>query len=180
MFASYFVAEGLKTYRKADELAPKAEKQTAAVSSLLQRATPRDLSSYVPETPRTWVRLVSVSQVVGGVMFAAGIGRRCGAAMLAGSSAWNTALALPAKDASAHAKELGRAKALRNVAFTGAALLATQDLQGKPSWSWRSAEAAKQNREAKAKEISRKVRRAEKKAAAKAKKLAKRAAKVAD
>ena len=60
---------------------------------------------------------------------------------------------------------------LRNAALLGASVLATQDLQGKPSLGWRSAQAAKVA-EKKASAIGDDVSKSARKAAAKAEKKA--------
>ncbi len=53
----------------------------------------------MPEKAETWVRLSGAAQIVGGAMYATGIGRRLGALLLAKASVLNLAIALPDKDA---------------------------------------------------------------------------------
>ncbi|MCG6568317.1 DoxX family protein [Tessaracoccus sp. ZS01] len=143
LFASYFISEGVKAVTKPADTAPDAEAFTHTFTPLVQRIVPADLASYVPEKAETWVRISGVVQIVGGAMFATGIGRRLGAAMLAKASVLNLAISMPGKQATQEAKEHARPEMLRNAALLGAAVLATQDLQGRPSLGWRSAHAAK-------------------------------------
>lgn len=182
LFASYFISEGVKAVTKPAETAADAEAFTNTVSPLLQRVVPADVASYVPEKAETWVRLAGVAQIAGGVMFATGIGRRLGALLLAKASVLNLAISAPGKQASDEAKKLARPEMLRNGALLGAAVLATQDLQGKPSLSWRSAQAAKaaeKKASALGNDVSRSARKASAKAEKQAKKLSKKARKQA-
>ncbi len=165
LFASYFIADGVKAVRKPAESAPDAERVTSKIAPLVQRVVPASVSSYVPERAETWVRIVGAAQIAGGVMFATGIGRRLGALLLAKSSLINLAVAWPEKDAAAAVKEAQRGECLRQAALLGAASLATFDTQGKPSLQWR-ADHATQEAKKKAQETKKK---AEEKAAAVAK-----------
>lgn len=182
LFASYFVAEGVKAVTKPAEIAPDAEAFTSKVTPLIQRAVPADLSSYVPEKAETWVRVVGVAQIAGGAMFATGIGRRLGALLLTKASILNVAIALPGKDAPKAAKDAARPDVLRGVALLGASLLAVQDTQGKPSLAWRADHAAKATEKKAAalgEDVSKSARSAAKRTEKKAKKLAKKARKQA-
>ena len=55
----------------------------------------------------------------------------------------NIAVALPEKDSDPDEKQARRPEVLKNVALLGASLLATQDLQGRPSASWRRKNASR-------------------------------------
>lgn len=178
LFASYFISEGVKAVTKPAESAPDAEAFTSTVAPLLQRVVPADLASYVPEKAETWVRISGAAQIAGGAMFATGVGRRLGALLLAKASVLNLAISAPGKHASKEAKEHARPEMLRNAALLGAAVLATQDLQGKPSLGWRSAQAAKVA-EKKASALGSDVSRSAKKAGAKAEKKARQLSKKA-
>ncbi|MHA6511659.1 DoxX family membrane protein [Tessaracoccus sp. Z1128] len=178
LFASYFIAEGVKAVTKPAESAPDAERFTSAVSPLLQRVVPADIASYVPENAETWVRISGVAQIVGGAMYATGIGRRLGALLLAKASVLNLAIALPDKGASSVAKDASRPEVLRNAALLGAAVLAAQDTEGRPSLSWRADHAAKVT-EKKAAAIGDDVSRSAHRAAARAEKQARQLSKKA-
>lgn len=182
LFASYFISEGVKAVTKPGETAPDAEGFTNAFAPLIQRVVPADVASYVPTKAETWVRISGVAQIAGGAMFATGIGRRLGALLLAKASVLNLSIAMPSKHATKEAKEHARPEMLRNAALLGAAVLATQDLQGKPSLGWRSQQAVKET-EKKAAALSSDVGRSAKKTTAKvakgAKKLEKKARKQA-
>ena len=144
LFASYFIADGVKAVRNPAESAPDAERVTSKIAPLVQRVVPADVSSYVPERAETWVRLVGVAQIVGGVMFATGLGRRVGALLLAKSSVVNLAIAWPEKGAAPAVKEAARGDVLRQAALLGAATLGALDTQGKPSLQWRADQATKE------------------------------------
>lgn len=170
LFASYYIAEGVKAVAKPAEIAPDAERLTAVIAPLVQRAVPADVSSYVPEKPETWVRIGGATQIVGGIAFATGIGRRLGAVGLSTIAALNLAMALPGKGAPTAVKQAARPEVLRQAALLGAALLATQDTQGKPSLAWRADQAAK----ATGKKATKVGKRASRKAAKAGKKVAKK------
>ncbi|MFT3886970.1 MAG: DoxX family membrane protein [Arachnia sp.] len=146
LFASYFIADGVKAIRRPAEAAPDAERVTSKIAPLVQRLVPADVASYVPERAETWVRVVGAVQIAGGVMFATGLGRRIGALLLAKSSAINLAIAWPEKDAAPAVKEAARGEAMRQAALLGAAALATLDTQGKPSLKWRADQAVKETK----------------------------------
>ncbi len=144
LFASYFIADGVKAVRRPAEIAPDAERVTSKIAPLVQRVVPASVSSYVPERAETWVRLVGAVQIAGGVMFATGLGRRVGALLLAKSSAVNLAIALPERGAAPAVKEAARGEVLRQAALLGAATLGALDTQGKPSLQWRADQATKE------------------------------------
>ena len=173
LFASYFVAEGVKAVTKPAEIAPDIERFAGTVSPLLQRALPADLAGYVPVKPEAWARINGAAQVVGGVMFATGLGRRAGALLLAGASAVELTGALPAKDAPEAIKESARPQALRAAGLLGASLLAALDTQGRPSLAWRADHAVKST-EKKAEELGENITRSARKAAARTEKKARR------
>lgn len=177
LFASYFIAEGVKAVRKPAELAPDAERFTSTAAPLLQRVIPAEYSSYVPERAETWVRVSGAAQIVGGAMFATGIGRRLGALLLAKASVLNLAMSMPDKDAPKALRDSARPDVLRNAALLGASLLATQDLQGRPGLGWRAEHAAKladKKANAIGDDMSRSAKRAAKKTRKTAKKLGKK------
>ena len=150
LFASAFVADGVRKVTSPAELAPEAEAFTARVTPFVQRVVPSGYSSHVPDRAESWVRICGAVEVVGDAMFATGIGRRIGACLLAKASILNIAVALPEKDADPDEKQARRPEVLKNVALLGASLLATQDLQGRPSASWRRRNASHKLRRMKA------------------------------
>ena len=159
LFASAFVADGVRKVTSPAELAPEAEAFTARVTPLVQRVVPSGYSSHVPDRAESWVRICGAAEVLGGVMFATGIGRRLGACLLAQASVLNIAVALPEKGADAEEKQARRPDVLKNVALLGASVLAAQDLQGRPSASWRRRNTSRKLRRVNAR-AARKVRQA--------------------
>ena len=161
LFASAFVADGVRKVTSPAELAPEAEAFTSRVTPIVQRVVPSSYSSHVPDRAESWVRICGAVEVAGGVMFATGIGRRIGACLLAKASILNIAVALPEKNADTDEKQARRPEGLKNVALLGASLLATQDLQGRPSVSWRRKHASQKFcRRMKARAAAKKARQA--------------------
>lgn len=143
LVAGAFIADGVKKFTQPADAAADAEAFTAKVTPLVQRAVPAAYSSWVPEKAETWVRLTGGAQILGGVMFATGVGRRLGALILAKSSILNIAIACPGKGASKEERAAARPEVLTQLALLGSTLLAAQDLQGKPSLAWRAEHAQK-------------------------------------
>lgn len=176
LFAATFIADGIKKVSAPAEQAEDAARFTEALTPVVQRLAPAGYSSYVPERPETWVRATGAMEIVGGAMFATGIGRRLGALLLVKASALNVAIAWPGADAVDAEKAERRSRALGHAALLGAALVATQDLQGKPSLAWRTEHGVKAAVD-KADHLKGKARRKADKAARQAKKQAKRVGK---
>ncbi len=177
MFAGHFVTSGLRAVREPEDLTARAEDFTQKAVPLVQRLVPASYSSHIPQETKTWVRIAGFLKIVGGSMFATGIGRRLGACFLVPATLLDVAMVWPDKHAGPAEKAERRAEALQHVALLGAAVLATQDLQGQPSLGWR-AEQRRQQASAqvseKAKAASAMTRKSMRKQARKAKKLAKR------
>lgn len=175
LFASYYIVDGASSVAnpaaRAADVAPLTEK----VTPLVQRAVPPSYSSHVPDSPESWVRVSGVAKVIGGLLFATGLGRRFGAALLTGAAAFDLASSLPK---SAQDAKLALPELLRDGALLGAAVIATQDLQGKPSLAWRTQHAVKaadKKVDQISGEASRKARKASRKVQRKAKSLSRSA-----
>lgn len=129
LFSAYFVADGYKLLTKPDQnaelIAPALDRVVPAVQSIL----PPDAADRVPEDLRTWTRILGITQIVGGVAYATGIGRRPGALALAAAS-------LPGLIGAA--SESDRSGVLARAALVGAAVVGTQDTAGRPSLAWRA------------------------------------------
>ncbi|HMR48254.1 MAG TPA: DoxX family membrane protein [Arachnia sp.] len=140
LFASYYIVDGASSVANPAARAADAAPLTERVTPLVQRIVPASYSSHVPDNPETWVRVAGAAKVLGGLMFATGAGRRLGAALLTGAAAFDLATDLPR---STHDVKLALPELLRDGALLGAAVIATQDLQGKPSLAWRTQHAVK-------------------------------------
>lgn len=138
LIAGSFIVDGVKKVTTPADSAAEAEEFTARVTPLVQRIAPAGYSSWVPDSAESWVRIGGAMQIAGGAMFATGIGRRLGALLLAKASVLNTAIALPGKDATKAERLAARPEVLTNLALLGSTVLAAQDLQGRPSLSWRA------------------------------------------
>lgn len=139
--ASFFVYEGIKAVTKPGEQIEAAEPIAQRVVPLAQKAVPASFSPYVPEQTKTLVQISGAAQVVGGLAFATGWGRRLGAALLAVTQLGHVAASV--SQLNDGDKSARRSVLLRNVALFGAAVLAAQDTQGKPGLGWRAEDANK-------------------------------------
>lgn len=136
MLASFFVVNGVKTAMKPEALVTSAEPIAQKVVPLAQRLAPPSVAPYIPEDTTTLVRLTGVVQVLGGLGLATGIGRRPGAALLALSMVPHVLASRAPKTATPDEKTTARSLLLRNIALLGAALIAAQDTEGRPSLGW--------------------------------------------
>lgn len=184
LFGSWFIVDGIEAFRKTDELASKAEGATEKAVPLVQRVVPAAYSSSVPERAETWVRIGGACKVLGGLMYATGIGRRLGAALLIPAAALDAAIVAPSEDASDEEKKAGRAEVMKRLALLGAAVVGAMDLHGRPSLSWRAGHridsASKSNSNLSPSQLKSQAKKAKKQArkqAKKAKKAAKKQAK---
>lgn len=168
MLASFFVNEGVKALTKPDEHVAAADPIARKVVPLAQKVAPAQYASWVPEETRALVQISGAAQVAGGLLFATGIARRPGAALLALTSVPHVIASVknPA-DATDSEKRAGRSILLRNVALLGATVLAAQDTQGKPGLTWRAEDTSHRigrAAEKKAKALSRDAEKASKNA----------------
>ncbi|MFZ2624780.1 MAG: hypothetical protein WAX29_06000 [Propionibacterium sp.] len=142
LFASWFVAQGARNVLNpgpaTEKLAPTINRVVGTAKSIL----PDELSSRLPETAPTWVRLTGAAQLLAGLGYTVGIARRPSAAVLAVT----TGLTLPS--AISGLRRDGVSKGLDQLltvgALFGAAVLAAQDTEGRPSLSWRARSGAQQ------------------------------------
>lgn len=144
MLASYFVVNGVKALKEPEEYADETQQFAESVVPLAKNAVPQ-----LPETASTWAMIRGGLQVVGGVALATGKGRRLGALLLTTSMVPSLLASGPTGDPDK------RDDFLRNLALTGATLIAAGDLQGRPSVSYRLAESRK--RAEKRKQIAQKA-----------------------
>lgn len=182
LVAGAFISDGIKKATSPDESAPEAEAFTSTVAPLVQRVAPAGYSSHIPEDARTWVRYGGIAEIIGGLMFATGLGRRIGALLLANASVLNVAIAYPGKDASTDDKKAARPELFHHLALLGATILASQDLQGRPSLAWRAshtAERAGKEISGTTEDLSKRARKTATKAEKRAQKLASKARKEA-
>jgi len=179
MLASHFISQGVKSITSPEEQAEAAQPLAEQAVPLAQRAIPASYAGYIPEETATLVRINGGVQVAGGALFALGLGRRLGASMLVASQIPHViTAALQAKSARGEDAAPARSILLRNAAFLGATILASQDTEGQPSLGWRAEHAGKQISRS-AQKQSRKTQRELEKARKNAKKQAKAAKKQA-
>ena len=163
--ASYFVYEGIKAVTKPEEQIEAAEPIAQRVVPLAQKAVPASVASYVPEQTKTLVQISGATQVIGGLAFATGWGRRLGAGLMALTQVSHVIASV--RQLNDGDKSAGRSVLLRNVALLGAAVLAAKDTQGKPGLGWRAEDANKRISKAadrKARSISKDAERLSRKA----------------
>ncbi|WP_077797414.1 DoxX family protein [Streptomyces sp. JHA26] len=157
MLASMFVAGGLHSVRRPQDVAPVAEPVVRPVT---------DRVSVLPDNTEQLVRLNGAVQVVGGVMLGLGRFPRLAAlaiavtlvpTTLAGHRFWET------EDPAERAQQ--RIHFLKNLSMMGGLLIAADDTGGAPSLMWRGRHAAKGLRR-EAHTVQRSVRAAARPAAA--------------
>lgn len=134
LFSSYFIADGYQLLTRPDQNADQLAPAVDRVVPLVQSVLPPDTADRLPEDARTWTRLFGLAQVVGGVAYATGIGRRLGAVLL-------TAATLPRLLAAASDRDT--AGLFAQAALLGAGVVATQDTNGRPSLAWRASQSRK-------------------------------------
>jgi len=128
--AGYFLYNGVSAVRRPaqDELEPWAQK----ILPVKQNFLPGALAAYLPQDATGLVRAHGVTEIVGGLALASGIGRRPGAALVAATLIPRL---LASNPLAAPAPERGERVGVfvKNLALFGAAVLASMDTQGKPS-----------------------------------------------
>lgn len=141
LFASWFVAQGAKNVFNpgpaTEKLAPTIDRVVGTARSVL----PDEIASRLPQTAPTWVRLSGAAQVLAGLGYTLGVARRPSAAVLAVT----TGLTLPS--AVSGLRHDGVSKGLDELltvgALFGAAVLGTQDTEGRPGLAWRARSGAR-------------------------------------
>lgn len=159
MFASWFVNEGMEVLRAP---APHVADMRAVLDRLNRRLPAQAAGTPVGSalaTPLTDAQLTAIVRAHGGALAVAGallgLGRapRTVSFVLAILTAPLVVASLPDKQADAGDKLLRkarRARLIRSLAFTGGAVLAGADSQGRPSIGWRVQHARAEHAKAKA------------------------------
>lgn len=135
LLAGYFVINGVKAWRKPDEVTDDAQPLASTISRWANKAIPPTAAVHLPEAPQTWVRICGATQVVAGAMLATGVGRRVGAAVLSTTMV----VKLIGSRTLPHG---GTETFTENAAVLGGVILAALDTQGRPSREWKKAQAA--------------------------------------
>jgi uncharacterized membrane protein YphA (DoxX/SURF4 family) len=138
MLASYFISSGVKAVRNPAPLAPLAEPLADKLVPFVKKYAPSEIAGYVPEDPKTLVRLNGALQIAGGLALATGRGRRVGALLLAGSLIPSTLAKYPFWSQSGEEAAASRSHFAKNVSILGGVLLASRDTEGKPGIAWRA------------------------------------------
>lgn len=159
MLASYFVVNGIKEFRNPEQFTATAEPVAERLLPLAKATLPRQAAVYLPDDTVSLVRVSGIAQIVGGLSLATGIGRRCGAGVLALSMVPHVLASNPLQVGSAERDEY-YAKLSKNVALLGGVALAAMDTEGRPNLAWR----ARAQKEIFARESSRARRTAERQA----------------
>lgn len=146
LFASWFVSEGLDVLRRPATHVADARAAQARLRERLPaaaRSTPVGAALTAPLTDAQLTALVRAhggALAVGGLLLGLGRAPRATAFVVAILTAPLVVVALPDKRADGGDKVLRRdrrARLVRVLAFTGGAVLAGADTQGRPSVAWR-------------------------------------------
>lgn len=135
MLASMFVAGGLHSLRRPQDVAPAAEPVVRPVTERV---------SVLPDRTEQLVRLNGAVHVVGGIMLGLGRCPRVAALALAATLVPTTLAGhrfWEAEDPADRAQQ--RIHFLKNLSMLGGLLIAADDTAGKPSLLWRGRHAAK-------------------------------------
>ncbi len=138
MLGGYFMASGVSAAMKPDAHIAKAQPLLDTVIPTVSRVLPEQYAAKIPSNKETLVRLNGAALAVGGSMMVLGLGRRLGATIVAANFAPVLATRLPRSGSSASERESNLGELIRDAAVLGGVLIATQDTQGKPSWTWRA------------------------------------------
>ena len=131
MLASAFVVGAVDTLR---DPTPRVDKVEQSPSRLRDR-----LPSYLPEDPKTLVRLNAAVQVGAGLMLATGRMPRVAAGVLAGTLAPTTIVGHPFwTETEPAARRQQRMQFAKNVSMLGGLLLTVVDTEGRPGFAWRA------------------------------------------
>ena len=152
LFASWFVSEGYDAARRPEVHAERARAGLERVVHLVPRgALGGALDRYRHPTTAQLVTLVrahGAATAAAGVLLAAGKAPRTAALALAALTAPLILANLPLRGRPAPDKEARRDRKdrlVRAVAFTGGALLAGADYEGRPGVAWRVAKAREEH-----------------------------------
>lgn len=145
LFASYFVASGLRSVRDPDPLVAEAEPLANKLVPALKQYAPASVGKVIPEDTVSLVRVNGATQLLGGLALASGKGRRLGAVLLAVSLVPSTLARHPFwQETTPEGKARERNQFLKNTSLLGGALVAAADTEGRPSLSWRASRGTKQ------------------------------------
>ncbi len=137
LFSAYFVADGYQSVTQPDRYVDEVERTLDAVLPRIKTYLPEGVADAVPEDMRVWTRILGGVQIAAGAGYALGIMRRPSAAILALTSVPPVVGSVPSRRVSRADRERTRGQFLRNLALFGAAVIATQDLEGRPSLGYR-------------------------------------------
>jgi len=149
LLASYFVADGLAALANPEPLVEDAEPLVLKATEYANQFLPVSVSTRIPTSTATTVRLHGLIQAIGGLMMATGILRRLGAMIVVAAFVPKVIMARPTRQSEEEPNPSGedtpeeqaedRLAFLRLIALLGAGLIAAQDTQDKPSRAWLSA-----------------------------------------
>ncbi|EPH02663.1 hypothetical protein HMPREF1531_01973 [Propionibacterium sp. oral taxon 192 str. F0372] len=155
LFSAPYVVDGYQMITRPEHDEEQISAAVDRVVPFISSVLPDPVAGSLPVEPRTWTRLFGGLQMLGGITYASGFGRRAGA--------WLLVLATLPKLGSSHGL-------LTDLGLLGGAVVATQDTAGKPSLAWRAAQSRK-SIGSQATQTSRSAHRISRKFSAKAGKL---------
>lgn len=130
LLASYFVVDGISTAVNPSELVPVVDPALEKLIDRAKKILPPDKTPKTVAKTESVIRLIGLTQAIGGLMLATGVFRRGGAALMA--------TAFIPKLIASQQTQTNRVEKTRELALFGGALIAARDTQGKPSLRWTS------------------------------------------
>lgn len=138
LLGGYFVVNGAKTIVNPRPLLAGAQPVATKLVPLAKQAAPEQIKDFIPEDTTTLVRVDGALQVLGGLGLITGIGRRAGATMISTAMIPAVLASRPGLPGTAEDKQARSQRFLHDLGLLGAALVVSQDTQGKPNLAWRA------------------------------------------
>lgn len=138
LFSAYFISEGYKSLTKPAAHIAEVQRSVDAVLPLAKNFLPEEVAAKIPSDPRTWTRLLGGVQLAAGVGYTLNVLRRPAAVALTLTTLPKVIGSTPSRGATADERSHERTEFLRNLALLGAAVIASQDTQGRPSLVWQA------------------------------------------
>lgn len=137
LFSSIFLIEGFGAVMQPENQVDQVERAVDDLSVRFAGSLPDNPALSGLDDPVKWTRIIGGIQMIAGTTFALGIARRTSAWILAATLLPKVYSSAPSLRTPRAQKSKNRADFLKQTALLGAAILAANDLEGKPSLGYR-------------------------------------------